>query len=39
LGIETFGESAPASDLMEHFGFTITNVVSMAKSLLDEESS
>ncbi|MAC68506.1 MAG: transketolase [Gammaproteobacteria bacterium] len=39
LGIETFGESAPASDLMEHFGFTINNVVSMAKSLLDEESS
>ena len=39
LGIETFGESAPASDLMQHFGFTITNVVSMAKSLLDEESS
>lgn len=39
LGIETFGESAPALDLMEHFGFTIDNVVLMAKSLLDEESS
>lgn len=39
LGIKSFGESAPANDLLEHFGFTLPNVVSMAKSLLDEESS
>jgi transketolase len=36
LGIETFGESAPAGILLEHFGFTIPNVVDMAKSLVDE---
>ena len=36
LGIETFGESAPANILLEHFGFTIPNVVEMAKSLVDE---
>jgi transketolase len=36
LGIETFGESAPANILLEHFGFTTTNVVELAKSLLDE---
>ncbi|MDC1099869.1 transketolase [Gammaproteobacteria bacterium] len=36
LGIETFGESAPANILLEHFGFTTSNVVELAKSLLDE---
>ena len=36
LGIETFGESAPANILLEHFGFTTPNVVEMAKSLVDE---
>ena len=36
LGIETFGESAPANVLLEHFGFTKENVVKMAKSLVDE---
>ena len=36
LGIETFGESAPANILLEHFGFTIPNVVEMAKSLVNE---
>ena len=36
LGIETFGESAPANILLEHFGFTTPNVVELAKSLLDE---
>ena len=36
LGIETFGESAPAGVLLEHFGFTVPNVVDMAKSLVDE---
>ncbi|MDA8605253.1 transketolase, partial [Gammaproteobacteria bacterium] len=36
LGIETFGESAPADILLEHFGFTTSNVVEMAKSLVDE---
>ena len=36
LGVETFGESAPANILLEHFGFTTSNVVEMAKSLVDE---
>ena len=36
LGIETFGESAPANISLEHFCFTTTNVVELAKSLLDE---
>ena len=36
LGIETFGESAPANILLEHFGFTTPKVVELAKSLLDE---
>jgi|TARA_B110000259_G_scaffold96915_1_gene112048 transketolase len=36
LGIETFGESAPANILLDHFGFTTENVIEMAKSLLDE---
>ncbi|MDC3268122.1 transketolase, partial [Gammaproteobacteria bacterium] len=36
LGIETFGESAPANILLEHFGFNTSNVVEIAKSLVDE---
>jgi transketolase len=27
IGIDTFGESAPAGDLFKHFGFTVENVV------------
>ena len=27
IGIDTFGESAPAGDLFKHFGFTVDNVV------------
>ena len=34
VGIDRFGESAPASDLAEHFGFTVENVLAQAKSLL-----
>jgi transketolase len=34
LGMETFGESAPADDLYKHFGFTVDNVVKRAKALL-----
>ena len=33
LGVESFGESAPGNQLLEHFGFTVENVVKMAKSL------
>ncbi|HEX6224518.1 MAG TPA: transketolase [Chryseolinea sp.] len=33
-GLTTFGESAPAGDLMKFFGFTVDNVVKKAKDLL-----
>jgi transketolase len=34
VGMSTFGESAPASDLMKHFGFTVENVVSTVQDIL-----
>ena len=34
VGIDTFGESAPAGDVMKHFGFTVDNVVSTVKSVM-----
>jgi len=34
VGIDTFGESAPANVLFEHFGFTVANVVKAAKQVL-----
>ena len=34
LGIDTFGESAPAGVLMKHFGLTVENVVAKAKALV-----
>lgn len=34
VGMDTFGESAPINDLMEHFGFTIDNVVEVASELI-----
>ena len=34
LGINTFGESAPADELYKLFGFTVENVVNKAKALL-----
>ena len=36
IGIESFGESAPGKVLLEHFGFTLENVVGTAKSLIDD---
>ena len=36
IGIETFGESAPGNELLEHFGFTEENVIKTAKSLLND---
>ncbi len=35
LGMQTFGASAPAAKLMEHYGFTAANFVAAAKNLLD----
>jgi transketolase len=34
VGLATFGESAPASALFKHFGFTVDNVVATARTLL-----
>jgi transketolase len=34
IGIDTFGESAPANAVFEHFGFTTANVVQTAQNLL-----
>ena len=35
VGMTTFGESAPGGALMEHFGFTVDNIVATASELLD----
>nr|WP_190316449.1 hypothetical protein [Pantoea sp. M_5] len=34
VGMTSFGESAPADQLFELFGFTVDNVVAKAKALL-----
>ncbi|SFN60296.1 transketolase [Formivibrio citricus] len=34
IGIDRFGESAPAGTLFKHFGFSVENVIARAKSLL-----
>jgi transketolase len=36
IGIDRFGESAPAPELFEHFGFSTDNVVAKAKEVLAE---
>ncbi|MEN8813755.1 MAG: transketolase [Glaciecola sp.] len=33
IGMDSFGESAPAKDLFEHFGITVSAVVNAAKAL------
>ncbi len=35
VGIDTFGESAPAGALFKHFGFTVEHVVAAAKAALE----
>ena len=34
VGMRSFGESAPAEKLFEHFGFTLENVIATAKAIL-----
>jgi transketolase len=34
IGMDRFGESAPAEELFEHFGFSTDNVVAVAKDVL-----
>ncbi len=36
VGIDSFGESAPAKDVFEHFGFTVDRVGNEVKGLLSE---
>ncbi|MBU3057421.1 transketolase [Pseudomonas indica] len=36
IGMTSFGESAPAPALFEHFGFTVDNVLSVAEELLED---
>jgi len=34
VGLDRFGESAPAGELFKHFGFTVDNVVNAVRSIL-----
>jgi transketolase len=34
VGIDTFGESAPAGALFKHFGFTVENVVATVRQVI-----
>jgi transketolase len=34
VGIDTFGESAPAGELFKYFGFTVENVVKAVNSVI-----
>ncbi|SDT87709.1 transketolase [Halopseudomonas salegens] len=36
IGMQTFGESAPAAALFEEFGFTLDNVLAAAEELLED---
>jgi transketolase len=36
MGMESFGESAKAEDLMKHFGFTVENVAEKAKMIIQK---
>jgi transketolase len=34
IGVDQFGESAPAADVFKLFGFTVENVIAQANKLL-----
>jgi transketolase len=34
LGVDTYGESAPASAVFKHFGFTVDNVIAKVNALI-----
>ena len=36
IGIDEFGASAPAEELMKHFGFTAENMIAVAKKVIQE---
>ena len=37
LGVDKFGESAPAKDVFEHFGFTVKSVIKTVSAVLGIE--
>ena len=37
IGMDSFGESAPAGDVFKHFGFTVENIVAAVEGLLKLE--
>jgi transketolase len=39
IGIASFGESAPAKDLYQHFGITAERVVQAVRSLVEAHSA
>jgi transketolase len=38
VGIDRYGESAPAGELFKYFGFTADNVAAAVKRVLDKKS-
>jgi transketolase len=38
VGIDRYGESAPAGELFKHFGFTPENIVKAVRSTLRREA-
>jgi transketolase len=38
VGMDTFGESAPAGELFKHFGFTVEAVVKAAQGVMAKEA-
>ena len=38
IGIDSFGESAPAGAVVEHFGFEVANVVSIVESVVEQKN-
>jgi len=38
LGVDRFGESAPAADVYRHFGLTVENLVATVRAALSRES-
>jgi transketolase len=39
VGIDAFGESAPAGPLFKHFGFTVDNVIAAARHAMTEPAA
>jgi transketolase len=37
IGMDSFGASAPAPELFEHFGFTVENVSNAVTTLLSDD--